>query len=31
MQALRRVNLPATTEFLQRFPHQLSGGQQQRV
>lgn len=25
------VGLPATTEFLQRFPHQLSGGQQQRV
>jgi peptide/nickel transport system ATP-binding protein len=30
-QALRRVNLPATREFLHRFPHQLSGGQQQRV
>ena len=30
-QALRRVNLPATPEFLQRYPHQLSGGQQQRV
>ena len=29
--ALRRVNLPATPEFLQRYPHQLSGGQQQRV
>ena len=25
------VGLPATAEFLQRFPHQLSGGQQQRV
>ena len=30
-QALRQVNLPATPEFLQRYPHQLSGGQQQRV
>jgi peptide/nickel transport system ATP-binding protein len=30
-QALRRVNLPATPEFLHRYPHQLSGGQQQRV
>jgi len=25
------VGLPATDEFLRRFPHQLSGGQQQRV
>jgi peptide/nickel transport system ATP-binding protein len=31
VQALRRVNLPATPEFLHRYPHQLSGGQQQRV
>jgi len=30
-QALRRVNLPVTSEFLHRYPHQLSGGQQQRV
>jgi peptide/nickel transport system ATP-binding protein len=30
-EALRRVNLPAAPEFLQRYPHQLSGGQQQRV
>lgn len=31
MQLLYDVNLPATDEFLNRFPHQLSGGQQQRV
>ncbi|KQU88140.1 dipeptide ABC transporter ATP-binding protein [Ensifer sp. T173] len=30
-QALADVALPATLEFLRRFPHQLSGGQQQRV
>jgi peptide/nickel transport system ATP-binding protein len=29
--ALQRVNLPATLEFLHRYPHELSGGQQQRV
>jgi peptide/nickel transport system ATP-binding protein len=29
--ALAEVKLPATEEFLRRFPHQLSGGQQQRV
>jgi peptide/nickel transport system ATP-binding protein len=28
---LETVGLPATKEFLRRFPHQLSGGQQQRV
>src|SRR5262249_4525273 len=28
---LKRVGLPATPEFGQRYPHQLSGGQQQRV
>ncbi|ROO51395.1 peptide/nickel transport system ATP-binding protein [Micromonospora sp. Llam0] len=28
---LERVKLPATKEFLRRFPHQLSGGQLQRV
>lgn len=30
-QALGRVQLPATKEFVRRYPHQLSGGQQQRV
>ena len=30
-EALGRVQLPATKEFLRRYPHQLSGGQQQRV
>ena len=30
-QVLADVALPATPEFLKRFPHQLSGGQQQRV
>ncbi|MDE1180835.1 ABC transporter ATP-binding protein [Paraburkholderia sp.] len=29
--ALEQVRLPATVEFLKRYPHQLSGGQQQRV
>lgn len=29
--ALEMVALPATDEFLRRYPHQLSGGQQQRV
>lgn len=28
---LEEVKLPATAEFLSRFPHQMSGGQQQRV
>ncbi|MGT2477152.1 ABC transporter ATP-binding protein [Paraburkholderia terrae] len=28
---LDQVRLPATAEFLKRYPHQLSGGQQQRV
>lgn len=28
---LDEVKLPATSEFLDRFPHQMSGGQQQRV
>jgi oligopeptide/dipeptide ABC transporter ATP-binding protein len=28
---LGRMHLPATPEFLRRYPHQLSGGQQQRV
>ncbi len=31
LRALEQVALPATDEFLQRYPHQLSGGQQQRV
>ncbi len=30
-ESLEKVNLPASAEFLRRFPHQLSGGQQQRV
>jgi peptide/nickel transport system ATP-binding protein len=30
-EALGRVQLPATKEFIRRYPHQLSGGQQQRV
>lgn len=30
-QALGRVQLPTTKEFVRRYPHQLSGGQQQRV
>jgi oligopeptide/dipeptide ABC transporter ATP-binding protein len=29
--ALTGVHLPATEEFVRRYPHQLSGGQQQRV
>jgi peptide/nickel transport system ATP-binding protein len=29
--ALAAVHLPATAEFVGRYPHQLSGGQQQRV
>jgi peptide/nickel transport system ATP-binding protein len=29
--ALEAVDLPGTTEFSRRYPHQLSGGQQQRV
>lgn len=28
---LKEVDLPATLEFLNRYPHQLSGGQQQRI
>lgn len=28
---LHRVGLEASTEFLERYPHQLSGGQRQRV
>ncbi len=28
---LRQVELPDSTEMLQRYPHQLSGGQRQRV
>jgi peptide/nickel transport system ATP-binding protein len=30
-EALGRVQLPTTKEFVRRYPHQLSGGQQQRV
>ena len=30
-EALADVALPATPDFLNRFPHQLSGGQQQRI
>ena len=30
-EALGRVQLPTTKEFIRRYPHQLSGGQQQRV
>lgn len=30
-EALRGVDLPDSTSFLRRYPHQLSGGQQQRV
>jgi peptide/nickel transport system ATP-binding protein len=30
-EVLATVGLPASREFLRRFPHQLSGGQQQRV
>ncbi|MGE4303675.1 MAG: ABC transporter ATP-binding protein [Novosphingobium sp.] len=29
--AMAEVDLPATRDFLKRYPHQLSGGQQQRV
>ena len=29
--ALERVQLPATAEFMRRYPHELSGGQRQRV
>lgn len=28
---LRDVNLPTTSEFRRRYPHQLSGGQRQRI
>lgn len=31
MRVLDEVALPATEEFLERYPHQLSGGQQQRL
>lgn len=31
LRSLDMVTLPATDEFLHRYPHQLSGGQQQRV
>lgn len=30
-EVMEEVLLPATPEFLRRYPHQLSGGQQQRV
>ena len=30
-EAFERAQLPASDEFLKRYPHQLSGGQQQRV
>jgi peptide/nickel transport system ATP-binding protein len=30
-EALDRIDLPSSRQFLRRFPHQLSGGQQQRV
>jgi peptide/nickel transport system ATP-binding protein len=30
-EALGRVQLPTSKEFIRRYPHQLSGGQQQRV
>jgi peptide/nickel transport system ATP-binding protein len=30
-EVLDKVQLPATSDFLRRYPHQLSGGQQQRV
>jgi peptide/nickel transport system ATP-binding protein len=30
-ETLEEVALPATDDFLRRYPHQLSGGQQQRV
>jgi len=30
-EVMAEVALPATPEFLRRYPHQLSGGQQQRV
>src|SRR5947209_10518173 len=30
-EALERVCLPRSPQFVNRFPHQLSGGQQQRV
>jgi oligopeptide/dipeptide ABC transporter ATP-binding protein len=29
--ALRAAQLPSTSEFVRRYPHELSGGQQQRV
>jgi peptide/nickel transport system ATP-binding protein len=29
--AFERVDLPATNEYLSRYPHELSGGQQQRI
>ncbi|HSH10341.1 MAG TPA: ATP-binding cassette domain-containing protein, partial [Ilumatobacter sp.] len=31
LEVFEEVKLPATPEFLRRYPHQLSGGQQQRV
>jgi peptide/nickel transport system ATP-binding protein len=31
LRALQRVHLPATADFIRRYPHELSGGQQQRV
>ena len=31
VEVMNEVLLPATPEFLRRYPHQLSGGQQQRV
>jgi len=31
VEMLKRVGLPSSAEFGQRYPHQLSGGQQQRV
>jgi peptide/nickel transport system ATP-binding protein len=31
LELIERVGLPATTEFLRRYPFELSGGQQQRV
>jgi ABC-type glutathione transport system ATPase component len=31
MEAMEQVKLPASSNFLDRYPHQLSGGQRQRV
>jgi peptide/nickel transport system ATP-binding protein len=31
VQALKRAQLPATSSFFRRYPHELSGGQRQRV